>query len=113
MISYEKISSVSIYFRGKNKDVYGNPYHAWIAIIKTSYTLFYKQIVLPCSMSWGDSAKYDITKWVYTGIKEALGIDCSTLCNVKLYYQHATRDAQLYNPMRWDLNTDKWEEVEP
>ena len=113
MISDKKISSVSIYFRGKNKDVYGNPYYAWIAIIGTSYTSYYKQIVLPYSMSPGDSAKYDIKKWVYTGIKEALGIDCSTLCNVKLYYQDATRDAQLYNPMRWDLNTDKWEEVEP
>ena len=113
MISDKKISSVSIYFRGKNKDVYGNPYYAWIAIIETSYTSYYKQIVLPCSMSPGDSAKCDITKWVYIGIKEALGIDCSTLCNVKLYYQHATRDVQLENPMRWDLSTDKWEEVEP
>ena len=111
MISDKKISSVSIYFRGKNKDVYGNPYYAWIAIIETSYTSYYKQIVLQRSKSPGDSAN-NITNWVYTGIKEALGIDCSTLCNVKLYYQHATRDAQLENPMRWDLSTDKWEEVE-
>ena len=103
------ITKIEIWSRGKNRDVYGNPYHAFVAHITMSHVSYSRGMIVYMPMSWGDSDEWGCLKWALEGINEALDIrgtkDAIMPSDERIvhHYQHVSRDADLENPLKWKL----------
>ena len=69
------ITKIEIWSRGKYKDEYGNPYHAFKAVISCSYVSYFRNIIITMPMTWGSSGEYDCLQWAVQCINEALQTD--------------------------------------
>lgn len=99
------ITKIEIWSRGKNKDVYGNPYHAFKAVLYFGRTSYFNTLIIPQSMSWGDSDERGCLMWACQGINEALGLDIQ-IDDERIihHYKHVYKDSELENPENWKCN---------
>ena len=96
------VTKIEIWSRGKNRDVYGNPYHAFIAHITFAYVSYFRQMIIYMPMSWGDSNEWECLKWALAGINEALGTEFQPNDErIVHHYKHVSSDADLENPLKW------------
>ena len=97
-----RIVSIEIEGRGRYRDIYGNPYSAWKAIITHRFNCHHSKIVVYEAMAWGDSGKDDVLRNAIDGINEALDIQLKrTDKRITYTYKHVTGDAPLRNPLNW------------
>lgn len=99
------ITKIEIWSRGKNKDVYGNPYHAFKAILHFGRTSYFHTLIVQQPMSWGDSDERGCLMWACQGINEALGLDIQ-IDDERIihHYKHVYKDSELENPENWKCN---------
>ena len=96
------IQSIKIEGRGRNRDIYGNPYYAWKAIIQKKANHHMTPIVIYEKMSWGTSSENEVLRNAIEGINEALDINIKQNDKRITYtYTHVTGDAPLRNPLNW------------
>lgn len=96
------LDKIIIYSRGKNRDVYGNPYYALKIILKYSYVSYFQQIIIPVSMKYGSSSKRDCLMWAGQALQEALGMNIEhVLPFIEHHHVRVSRDSQLKNPLKW------------
>lgn len=99
-----KLYKAIIYTRGKNRDVYGNPYHAYKAVLTFSYVSYFRDITICQNISWGDSSERDCLDWALQGIKEALGIDLEANDErITHHHKHVYSDRELRYPENWKV----------
>lgn len=106
----KKLTKIEIYSRGKYRDEYGNPYHAWIAFLTYQYVSYFRKVIIYMPMHWGDSGERDLLKWALEGINEFLN-KRSYRSKIKPndkriihHYKHVSRDKDLENPLAWKFN---------
>lgn len=96
------ISKIEIWSRGKYRDVYGNVYHAFKAVVTCSYVSYFRRIIITMPMSWGDCGEHSCLQWAVQGINEALGTDIKTNDErIVHHWQHVSHDRDLENPEKW------------
>ena len=96
------ILKIVIYSRGKNIDEYGNPYHAFKAIIHVCHVSYFNTITVSNSMSYGDSSERDCLMWALQGINEALGINIRMDDErIEHHHKHVYRFQDLEHPEKW------------
>ena len=96
------IQSIQIEGRGRNRDIYGNPYYAWKAVIKKKANHHWTPIVIYEKMTWGTSSENAVLREAIEGINEALDINLKQNDKRITYtYTHVTGDAPLRNPLNW------------
>lgn len=96
------IQSIKIEGRGRNRDIYGNPYYAWKAVIQKKANHHMTPIVIYEKMSWGTSSEYAVFRNAIEGINEALDINLKQNDKRITYtYTHVSGDAPLQNPQNW------------
>ena len=100
----KKITKIEIWSRGKNRDVYGNPYFAWIAKIRFCNVSYFRCVTIHMGMMAGDSSEQDCLMWACQGINEALGTDIRMNDErIVHHYQHTSRDTDLLDPTKWRI----------
>lgn len=100
----ENITKIEIWSRGKNRDVYGNPYFAWIAKIGVSHVSYLRYITIHMDMMAGSSSERDCLMWACQGINESLGTDIRMDDKrIVHHYKHASRDSDLLDPTKWKI----------
>lgn len=96
------IQSIKIEGRGRNRDIYGNPYYAWKAVIQKKTNHHMTPIVIYQKMSWGTSSSNVVLREAIQGINEALDINLKENDKRITYtYTHVPGDAPLHNPLNW------------
>ncbi len=96
------IQSIKIEGRGRNRDIYGNPYYAWKAVIQKKANHHMTPIVIYEKMSWGTSSENAVLREAVEGINEALDINLKQNDKRITYtYTHVSGDAPLQNPLNW------------
>ena len=96
------IQSIKIEGRGRNRDIYGNPYYAWKAVIQKKANHHMTPIVIYEKMSWGTSSENAVLREAIEGINEALDINLKQNDKRITYtYTHVSGDAPLQNPLNW------------
>ena len=96
------IQSIKIEGRGRNRDIYGNPYYAWKAVIQKKANHHMTPIVIYEKMSWGTSSENAVLREAVEGINEALDINLKQNDKRITYtYTHVCGDAPLQNPLNW------------
>ena len=96
------IQTIQIEGRGKNRDVYGNPYFAWKAKIHTKANRHYTEMTITQKMTWGDSYETAVLRDAIAGINETLGINLKEKDKRITYtYKHVSRDTDLEKPQNW------------
>lgn len=99
------ITKIEIWSRGKNEDVYGNPYHAFKAVLHFTRVSYFNTLTIQMPMTWGDSDERGCLIWACQGIKEALGLDIQIDDErIVHYYKHVYQDSELVNPENWKCN---------
>lgn len=102
------VERISIWSRGKNRDIYGNPYYAYVCRISlTQKARGECEITLRCPMSWGSSGAYDVFVEVVQELDREFGIllnydDVRSGLVVQKHRVVRTEDA-LMRPERWRL----------
>lgn len=102
------VERISIWSRGKNRDIYGNPYYAYVCRISlTQKTRGEREITLRCPISWGSSGAYDVFVEVVQELDREFGIslnydDVRSGLVVQEHKTVRTEDA-LMRPERWRL----------
>lgn len=102
------VERISIWSRGKNRDIYGNPYYAYVCRISlTQKARGEREITLRCTMSWGSSGAYDVFVEVVQELDREFGIllnydDVRSGLVVQKHRVVRTEDA-LMRPERWRL----------
>lgn len=102
------VERISIWSRGKNRDIYGNPYYAYVCRISlTQKARGEREITLRCPMSWGSSGAYDVFAEVVQELDREFGIslnydDVRSGLVVQRHQTVRTEDA-LMRPERWRL----------
>ena len=97
-----QIKSIKIEGRGRNRDIYGNPYYAWKAVIDRKANHHMTPIVIYEKMSWGTSSQDVVLREAVEGINEALDINLKQNDKRITYtYTHVSGDAPLRNPLNW------------
>lgn len=102
------VERISIWSRGKNRDIYGNPYYAYVCRISlTQKARGEREITLRCPMSWGSSGAYDVFVEVVQELDREFGIlpnydDVRSGLVVQKHRVVRTEDA-LMRPERWRL----------
>lgn len=97
-----RIVSIKIEGRGRNRDIYGNPYYAWRADIDVQIESHHSKVTVHESMAWGDSYEAAVLRAAVEGINEALDINLKQNDKRITYtYTHVTGDAPLRNPLNW------------
>lgn len=102
------VERISIWSRGKNRDIYGNPYYAYVCRISlTQKARGEREITLRCPMSWGSSGAYDVFVEVVQELDREFGIrlDYNDVRSGLVVQRHRvvrTEDA-LTRPERWRL----------
>lgn len=96
------ITSIRIEGRGKNRDIYGNPYSAWKAVIDVKMNHHNVRMVLYEPMTWGDSYESRVLRNAIEGINETLNINLKENDKrINYTYKHVSRDADLEKPQNW------------
>lgn len=96
------IQSIKIEGRGRNRDIYGNPYYAWKAVIQKKANHHMTPIIIYEKMSWGTSSENAVLREAIEGINEALDINLKQNDKRITYtYTHVSGDAPLQNPLNW------------
>lgn len=99
------ITKIEIWSRGKNRDMYGNPYHAFKAVLHFTRVSYFNTLTIQMPMSWGDSDKRGCLIWACQGIKEALGLDIQIDDErIVHHYKQIYKDSELENPENWKCN---------
>lgn len=102
------VEKIHIWSRGKNRDIYGNPYYAYVCRISlTQKARGEREITLRCSMAWGDSDEYGVFRMVSKTLNSDFGIvvnykDVQSGLVVQEHKTVCTDDA-LRHPERWRL----------
>lgn len=100
------IRSINILSKGKNRDMYGNPYHAFRADIVYSYVSYFKTISISMTETYGDSGEYDCLKWALQGIKEAIGENISPNDpRIQHTHKHVGIGTDMGDPLNWKMPT--------
>lgn len=82
---------IKIYGRGKNRDIFGNPYYA--AVIITNK----RRIIIPEQYT-GDSSERGVLSWsINECLRKGIVVDNDVLYN----YKKVHRDSDLEHPERW------------
>ena len=96
------IQSIKIEGRGRNRDIYGNHYYAWKAVIQKKANHHMTPIVIYEKMTWGTSSQDVVLREAIEGINEALNINLKQNDKRVTYtYTHVSGDAPLRNPLNW------------
>ena len=96
------ITKIEIWSRGKYRDMDGNVYHAFKAVITCSYVSYFRRIIITMPMTLGDSGKNDCLEWALHGINEALGMNIKPNDErIVHHWQHVSHDRDLENPQKW------------
>lgn len=98
------VKNIFIWSRGKNHDIYGNPYYAYVCRINLTDG---REITFNCPMSWGSSGAYDVFAEVSQELTEKFGIrlnydDVRSGFVIQTHKQVKT-DSALEHPERWRL----------
>lgn len=109
-----KLEKIIIYTRGKNRDIYGNPYMAYKINLEFSQKSFFRKVTIESSMCYtNNSSKNGCLQDALDGLNEFLhGIKHPKMTNRKVYikaddkriihhHKHVTRDAELEHPENW------------
>lgn len=100
----ENVIEIEIWSRGKNRDMYGNPYLAWIAKVYVRYVSYFSHITIHKDMMGGDSYESACLKLALQGINEALGTDIrADDKRIVHHYKHTCRDSDLIDPTKWKI----------
>lgn len=98
----KSILKIVIYSRGKNCDEFGNPYHAFKAIISVCGVSFFRTVTVSYSMAYGDSSERDCLMWALQGINEALGTNIRMDDErIEHHHKHVYSYAALEHPENW------------
>lgn len=93
------ITKIHITSRGKNRDVYGNPYYAFRVHVTFNNG---EQTTLCEPMDWGDSTEKDCYNKAMDKIKKTLqGVEISKNTIITHDHTRVSRDSQLEHPERW------------
>ena len=96
------IITVRIEGRGRNRDIYGNPYYAWKAKINVKQQHHAVWMILYEPMAWGTSSRDVVLREAIQGINETLNINLKENDKRIIYtYTHVTNDEALQNPQNW------------
>lgn len=99
-----KLYKIEIQTRGKNRDMYGNPYYAYKAVLTYSYVSYFRTIMICQDTSYGDVGERDCLDWALAGIKESLGIVLDRNDErIRHTYKQVYSDSQLRNPENWKM----------
>ena len=98
------VKNIFIWSRGKNRDIYGNPYYAYVCRINLTDG---REITFNCPMSWGGSRAYDVLAEVSQELGAKFGIrlnfnDVRNRFVIQTHKQVKT-DSALEHPERWRL----------
>ena len=98
------VKNIFIWSRGKNRDIYGNPYYAYVCRINLTDG---REITFNCPMSWGSSGAYDVFAEVSQELSAKFGIrlnydDVRSGFVIQTHKQVKT-DSALEHPERWRL----------
>ena len=98
------VKNIFIWSRGKNRDIYGNPYYAYVCRINLTDG---REITFNCPMSWGSSGAYDVLAEVSQELGAKFGIwlnfnDVRSRFVIQTHKQVKTYSA-LEHPGRWRL----------
>lgn len=97
-----RILKIDIEGRGRNRDIYGNPYWAWKADITIERHNHNVHMVLYEPMSWGTSSESRVLDEAIEGINQTLDINLRRNDKRITYtYTHVSGDAPLRNPLNW------------
>lgn len=100
----KKFTKIEIYSRGKNRDIYGNPYHAFVIRFYSGYVSHYRTISLEMPMTYRSSSKDDCFGWADQATKEAFGFSLYDYKSIILHHHKTVRtDAELEEPQNWKL----------
>lgn len=102
------VERISIWSRGKNRDIYGNPYYAYVCRISlTQKARGEREITLRCPMSWGSSGAYDVFVEVVQELDREFGISLNydDVRSGLVVQEHKTvrTEGALMRPERWRL----------
>lgn len=98
------LSKIEIWSRGKNRDVYGNPYWAYKVVLTYNYVSYFETITITKGMSGGSSSEHACLTWALQGIKEALGLEFNPHDErIIHHHKHVYRDADLEHPETWKV----------
>ena len=98
------VKNIFIWSRGKNRDIYGNPYYAYVCRINLADG---REITFNCPMSWGGSWAYDVLAEVSQELDAQFGFgisydDVRSGFVIQTHKQVKT-DSALEHPDRWRL----------
>ena len=98
------VKNIFIWSRGKKRDIYGNPYYAYVCRINLTD---WREITFNCPMSWGGSGAYDVLAEVSQELGAKFGIrlnfnDVRSRFVIQTHKQVKT-DSALEHPERWRL----------
>lgn len=98
------VKNIFIWSRGKNRDIYGNPYYAYVCRINLTDG---RKITFNCPMSWGSSGAYGVFAEVSQELSSKFGIrlnydDVRSGFVIQTHKQVKT-DSALEYPERWRL----------
>lgn len=98
------VKNIFIWSRGKNRDIYGNPYYSYVCRINLTDG---SKITFSCPMSWGSSGAYDVFVKVSQKLSVKFGIhltydDVRSGFVIQNHKQVKTESA-LEHPERWRL----------
>ena len=102
------VERIHIWSRGKNRDIYGNPYYAFVCRISLAQKgRSENEIILRCPMTWGDADEYGVFRMVSETLNSEYGIrlDYADVRDGLVVQEHKTiytYDA-LRHPERWRL----------
>jgi len=101
------LEKIIIYSRGENRDLEGNPYLAWRAILVYNYVSYFRHIEVQDNATWGSSGERDCLRDALIGIKEALGIDID-MSDGRIKHHHKTvyRMEDLEHPENWKIEIE-------
>lgn len=108
-IGKKNIEGITVYSRGKNRDVYGNPYYAYKCIVKFKYAKDHctSSLVIDCSADWGSSGKDDVMSVVKSKLERMFGIkitwDDIRKGFVKQYHRTVSTMSELEHPEAWRI----------
>lgn len=103
----EKISSIKIWTRGKNRDEFGNPYVAFIAWIQLRYISYARKVSVMSDMQSYDSGKSKCLEFALLAINRALDLDIrANDTRIEHHHKHVYRDADLEHPEKWKIDLE-------
>lgn len=112
-IGRKNIECIDIYSRGKNRDVYGNPYYAYKCVVRFKWAKDHcsSALVIDCRADWGSSGESDVFTVVRHKLERDFGIkiDWRDLRSGFVKQQHRTVHtmSELETPENWKVSPIK------